>query len=186
MIIAGYAMGREARLQLHPRRNLRGLRAVRACARRRAPPASCWGENILGSGFTFDPFAHHGYGAYICGEETALLESLEGKGPAALQAAVPGLVWSVRQADHHQQHRIRSVPHHPRRRPEIPEAGKPNNGGTKLFSVSGHVNNRPGNYEIRWAPVLGAAGNGRRHENGKSSEAVIRAARRCRCCRATS
>ena len=37
------------------------------------------GKNILGSGFTFDLYNHHGYGAYICGEETALLESLEGK-----------------------------------------------------------------------------------------------------------
>jgi NADH:ubiquinone oxidoreductase subunit F (NADH-binding) len=37
------------------------------------------GCNLLGSGFNFDLFAHHGYGAYICGEETALLESIEGK-----------------------------------------------------------------------------------------------------------
>ena len=37
------------------------------------------GQNILGSGFNFELFAHHGHGAYICGEETALLESIEGK-----------------------------------------------------------------------------------------------------------
>ena len=44
-----------------------------------ARQAGFLGQNILGSGFEFDLFAHHGYGAYICGEETALLESLEGK-----------------------------------------------------------------------------------------------------------
>ena len=44
-----------------------------------ARAAGFLGQNILGSGFEFDLFAHHGYGAYICGEETALLESLEGK-----------------------------------------------------------------------------------------------------------
>ena len=44
-----------------------------------ARQAGLLGDNILGSGFSFDLFAHHGYGAYICGEETALLESLEGK-----------------------------------------------------------------------------------------------------------
>jgi hypothetical protein len=44
-----------------------------------ARAAGLLGQNILGSGFNFELFAHHGYGAYICGEETALLESIEGK-----------------------------------------------------------------------------------------------------------
>ena len=44
-----------------------------------AQDAGLLGKNILGSDFSFDLFAHHGYGAYICGEETALLESIEGK-----------------------------------------------------------------------------------------------------------
>ncbi|MFX7866256.1 NADH-quinone oxidoreductase subunit F, partial [Acinetobacter baumannii] len=44
-----------------------------------ARAAGFLGDNILGSGFNFQLHAHHGYGAYICGEETALLESLEGK-----------------------------------------------------------------------------------------------------------
>ncbi|MCD0229490.1 hypothetical protein LN378_32210, partial [Enterobacter hormaechei subsp. steigerwaltii] len=44
-----------------------------------ARAAGFLGKNILGSDFEFELFAHHGYGAYICGEETALLESLEGK-----------------------------------------------------------------------------------------------------------
>jgi NADH-quinone oxidoreductase subunit F len=44
-----------------------------------ARAAGFLGSNLLGSGFNFELFAHHGYGAYICGEETALLESIEGK-----------------------------------------------------------------------------------------------------------
>ena len=78
------------------------------------------GKNILGSAFSFELHAHHGYGAYICGEETALLESLEGKkGSATLQAAVPGQLRAVRQAHHDQQHRDlrrRAVDHHQWRR----------------------------------------------------------------------
>jgi NADH-quinone oxidoreductase subunit F len=115
-----------------------------------ARAAGYLGENILGSGFSFQLHAHHGYGAYICGEETALLESLEGKKgqprfkppfPASFGlygkpttinntetfAAVP---WIIRNGG-----------------AAFLEAGKPNNGGTKVFSVSGDVE-RPGNYEI--------------------------------------
>jgi NADH-quinone oxidoreductase subunit F len=78
MIIAGYAMGCSARLQLHPRRDLGDLQALRGGARRGAC-RRLLGNNILGSGFSFELQAHHGYGAYICGEETGLLESIEGK-----------------------------------------------------------------------------------------------------------
>jgi NADH-quinone oxidoreductase subunit F len=78
MAIAAYAMGVNGRLQLHPRRDLRGLRALRGSARgsarrrlpRRTHPRLDW---------NFQLHACHGFGAYICGEETALLESLEGK-----------------------------------------------------------------------------------------------------------
>ena len=115
-----------------------------------ARQAGLLGDNILGSGFSFDLFAHHGYGAYICGEETALLESLEGKKgqprfkppfPASFGlygkpttinntetfAAVPFLLKMGGQA--------------------YLDIGKPNNGGSKIFSISGDVN-LPGNYEI--------------------------------------
>ena len=71
--------GREPRLQLHPRRDL----GRRTCAARRrieeAYAAGFLGDNILGTDFSFHLYNHHGFGAYICGEETALLESLEGK-----------------------------------------------------------------------------------------------------------
>jgi NADH-quinone oxidoreductase subunit F len=78
MIIAGYAMGCE-----------RGYNYIHGEifevyerfeeALQEARDAGLLGKNILGSDFSFDLFAHHGYGAYICGEETALLESIEGK-----------------------------------------------------------------------------------------------------------
>ena len=115
-----------------------------------ARAAGFLGDNILGSSFSFQLHAHQGYGAYICGEETALLESLEGKKgqprfkppfpasyglygkPTTINntetfAAVPWIILNGGQA--------------------FLDLGKPNNGGTKLFSVSGHVN-RPGNYEV--------------------------------------
>ena len=115
-----------------------------------ARAAGYLGESIMGSTYSFQLHAFHGYGAYICGEETALLESLEGKKgqprfkppfPASFGlygkpttinntetfAAVP---WIIRNGG-----------------PKFLEVGKPNNGGTKIFSVSGDVE-RPGNYEI--------------------------------------
>jgi NADH-quinone oxidoreductase subunit F len=134
------------------------------------------GNNILGSDFTFELHAFHGYGAYICGEETALLESLEGKKgqprfkppfPASFGlygkpttinntetfAAVP---WIIRNSG-----------------PEYLAIGKPNNGGTKLFSITGDVE-RPGNYEIPlgtpFSTLLELAGGMR---GGRKLKAVI-------------
>jgi len=116
-----------------------------------ARSAGYLGDKLLGSDFSFDLFAHHGFGAYICGEETALLESIEGKKgqprfkppfpasyglygcPTTINntetfAAVPSLILGGGDA--------------------YLALGKPNNGGTKIFSVSGDVQN-PGNYEVR-------------------------------------
>jgi NADH-quinone oxidoreductase subunit F len=133
-------------------------------ALREAYAAGYLGRNILGSDFGFELYAHHGWGAYICGEETALLESLEGKKglprfkppfpasyglygkPTTINntetfAAVPWIVLNGGGA--------------------FLELGRPNNGGTKIFSVSGHVN-RPGNYEVKlgtpFAALLEMAG----------------------------
>ena len=76
------------------------------------------GKNNI-HGFDFDLYVHHGAGAYICGEETALLESLEGKkGHAAAEAAVPGQCRPLRLPDHGQQrrdHRAGARHHAPRR-----------------------------------------------------------------------
>jgi NADH-quinone oxidoreductase subunit F len=134
------------------------------------------GERILGSAFSFQLHAFHGFGAYICGEETALLESLEGKKgqprfkppfPASFGlygkpttinntetfAAVPWIINHGGQA--------------------YLDVGKPNNGGTKIYSVSGDVE-LPGNYEVPmgtpFATLLELAGGVRK---GRKLKAVI-------------
>ncbi|MBT9501188.1 MAG: NADH-quinone oxidoreductase subunit NuoF [Burkholderiaceae bacterium] len=141
-----------------------------------ARAAGFLGDNIFGSGFNFQLHAFHGFGAYICGEETALLESLEGKKgqprfkppfPASFGlygkpttinntetfAAVP---WIIRNGGQ-----------------QYLEIGKPNNGGTKIYSVSGDVE-RPGNYEVPmglpFAKLLELAGGVRK---GRTLKAVI-------------
>ena len=108
------------------------------------------GNDLLGSGFSFELFAHHGYGAYICGEETALLESIEGKkGQPRFKPPFPasfGLYGKPTTINNTKT--FASIPYIMNLGGEsYLEAGKANNGGTKLFSVSGHVN-RPGNYEV--------------------------------------
>lgn len=108
------------------------------------------GQNILGSGFNFELFAHHGYGAYICGEETALLESIEGKkGQPRFKPPFPasfGLYGKPTTINNTET--FATIPFILKMGgDDYLNLGKPNNGGTKLFSVSGHVN-RPGNYEI--------------------------------------
>ena len=94
-------------------------------------------------GWDFDFFVHHGAGAYICGEETALLESLEGKkGMPRLKPPFPANAGLYGAPDHGQQRRIDR-----RRAGDILRRGaawfaglgKPNNTGTKLFQISGHV-----------------------------------------------
>ncbi|MCL2830806.1 MAG: NADH-quinone oxidoreductase subunit NuoF [Betaproteobacteria bacterium] len=108
------------------------------------------GQNILGSDFCFELFAHHGYGAYVCGEETGLLESIEGKkGQPRFKPPFPasfGLYGKPTTINNTET--FAAVPFILKVGADAYlEAGKPNNGGTKLFSVSGHVN-RPGNYEV--------------------------------------
>jgi NADH-quinone oxidoreductase subunit F len=134
------------------------------------------GQNILGSGFSFELFAHHGYGAYICGEETALLESVEGKkGQPRFKPPFPasyGLYGKPTTINNTET--FASVPFILSLGGQgFLELGKPNNGGTKIFSISGHVN-RPGNYEIRmgtpFAELLELAGGMR---GGRTIKAVI-------------
>ena len=115
-----------------------------------ARQAGLLGDNILGSGFSFDLFAHHGYGAYICGEETALLESLEGKkGQPRFKPPVPasfGLYGKPTTINNTET--FAAVPFLLKMGGQAYlDIGKPNNGGTKIFSVSGDVN-LPGNYEV--------------------------------------
>jgi NADH-quinone oxidoreductase subunit F len=108
------------------------------------------GENILGSGFSLDMSVHRGAGAYICGEETAMLESLEGKPgnprikpPYPAQVGLFGLPTLV-----HNIETLACIPHIVLRGPEwFSSLGTAESKGPKIFSVSGHVN-RPGNYEL--------------------------------------
>ena len=115
-----------------------------------ARAAGFLGDKILGSDFSFELHAFHGYGAYICGEETALLESLEGKkGQPRFKPPFPasfGLYGKPTTINNTET--FAAVPWILRNSGQAYlEVGIPNNGGTKLFSVSGDVE-KPGNYEV--------------------------------------
>jgi NADH-quinone oxidoreductase subunit F len=108
------------------------------------------GKGILGSDLEFELHNHLGFGAYVCGEETALLESIEGKkGQPRFKPPFPatfGLYGKPTTINNTET--FASIPYIIREGGQkFLELGKPNSGGTKLFSVSGHVNN-PGNFEV--------------------------------------
>ncbi len=119
-------------------------------ALKEARDAGYIGENILGSGYSFNLYDTLGAGAYICGEETALLESLEGKKgqprfkpPFPAQVGLYGKPTTVNNTE-----TFASVPSIMREGAEwFASMGVEKSGGTKCFSVSGHVN-KPGNYEV--------------------------------------
>jgi len=102
------------------------------------------GKNACGSGYDFDVFVHRGAGAYICGEETALIESLEGKkGQPRLKPPFPANVgvWGCPTTVNNVES-IAVAPTILRRGASwFAGLGRPNNAGTKVFSISGHVNN---------------------------------------------
>ena len=134
------------------------------------------GANILGSAFSFELYAHPGFGAYICGEETGLLESIEGKkGQPRFKPPFPasfGLYGKPTTVNNTET--FAAVPWILQHGGEaFLNLGRPNNGGTKLFSVSGHVA-RPGNFEVRlgtpFAKLLEMAGGVR---GGRKLKAVI-------------
>ena len=149
MLIAGYTLGAKAGYNyIHGEIWAEYERFEAALEEARA--ANLLGNDILGSGWNFDIHAHHGYGAYICGEETALLESIEGKkGQPRFKPPFPasfGLYGKPTTINNTET--LASIPYIVLNGgKKFLELGKPNNGGTKLFSVSGHVN-RPGNYEV--------------------------------------
>ncbi len=141
-----------------------------------ARKAGYLGNNILGSGFEFDLHNHLGYGAYVCGEETALLESLEGKkGQPRFKPPFPasfGLYGKPTTINNTET--FASIPYIIREGgKKFADMGVPNSGGVKLFSVSGHVNN-PGNFEVPlgtpFKKLLEMAGGVR---NGNKLKAVI-------------
>jgi NADH-quinone oxidoreductase subunit F len=175
MIIAGYSIGASVGYNyIHGEIFELYQRFEAALAEARA--ANLLGNNILGLGFDFELHAHHGYGAYICGDETALLNSIEGrKGQPRFKPPFPaghGLYGKPTTINNTES--LASVPFILRDGgQEFLEHGIPNNGGTKLFSISGHVE-RPGNYEIPlgtpFSKLLEMAGGMR---GGKKMKAVI-------------
>ena len=174
MIIAGYAMGTPVGYNyIHGEIWEVYERCEEALAEARA--AGYLGRNILGSDFSFELHNHHGWGAYICGEETGLLESLEGKKgmprfkppfpasyglygkPTTINntetfAAVPWIILNGGDA--------------------FLGLGRPNNGGTKIFSVS-RRRRAPRQFrgQARHA-VRQAAGDGGRHEGRAEAQGL--------------
>jgi NADH-quinone oxidoreductase subunit F len=149
MIIGGYTLGAKAGYNyIHGEIFDCYLRFEEALEEARA--AGYLGKNILGSGWDYDIHAHHGFGAYIAGEETGLLESLEGKKaqprfkpPFPASFGLYGKPTTVNNCES-----LSSIPYIIREGgKKFLELGIPNSGGTKIFSVSGHVE-KPGNYEI--------------------------------------
>ena len=145
-------------------------------ALKEAYAAGLLGKNILGSGVDFDLYSHLGAGAYICGEETALLESIEGKkGQPRFKPPFPaGYGLYGKPTTINNTETLASVPYILSKGGQwFLDIGKPNNGGAKLFSISGHVN-KPGVYEIPmgtpFAELLDMAGGVR---GGRKLKAVI-------------
>ncbi|MGE4375998.1 MAG: NADH-quinone oxidoreductase subunit NuoF [Burkholderiaceae bacterium] len=175
MIIAAYAMGISVGYNYIHGEIFQVYERFEA-ALEEARAAGYLGEHILGSDFSFQLHAAHGFGAYICGEETALLESLEGKkGQPRFKPPFPasfGLYGKPTTINNTET--FAAVPWIIRNGGAAYLAcGKPNNGGTKIFSVSGDVEN-PGNYEIPlgtpFAKLLELAGGVRK---GRQLKAVI-------------
>ncbi|GIZ52467.1 NADH-quinone oxidoreductase subunit NuoF [Noviherbaspirillum aridicola] len=175
MTIGAYAMGISAGYNyIHGEIWAEYERFEQALEEARA--AGFLGDGIMGSDFNFQLHAFHGYGAYICGEETALLESLEGKkGQPRFKPPFPasfGLYGKPTTINNTET--FAAVPFIMRMGGEAYAAlGKPNNGGTKIFSISGDVT-KPGNYEVPlgtpFAKLLELAGGMR---DGKKIKAVI-------------
>jgi len=175
MVIAAYAMGISVGYNyIHGEIFKTYDRFEEALEEARA--AGLLGDAILGSAFNFQLHAVHGFGAYICGEETALLESLEGKkGQPRFKPPFPasfgmyGKPTTINNTE-----TFAAVPWIIRNGGAAYLAcGKPNNGGTKIYSVSGDVE-KPGNYEVPmgtpFARLLEIAGGVR---SGRQLKAVI-------------
>jgi len=176
MMIAGYAIGATVGYN-YMRGEFIDEPAIRfEAALKEAYEAGYLGKDILGSGVDFELYGTLGAGAYICGEETALLESLEGKKdqprykpPFPANYGLYGKPTTINNTES-----LASVPAIMRNGAQwFADFGIPNNGGVKLFSVSGHVA-KPGNFEINmgtpFKDLLEMAGG---MSNGGKLKAVI-------------
>lgn len=142
-LIAGFAMNAAAAYIYIRGEFIQEANALEA-AIEEAYAAGLIGKNACKSGYDFDVYVHRGAGAYICGEETALIESLEGKkGQPRLKPPFPANVgaWG-RPTTVNNVESIAVAPTILRRSASwFAGLGRPNNTGTKLFCISGHVNN---------------------------------------------
>lgn len=142
-LMAGFAMGAHT-CYIYIRGEYIAIRKRLQAAIDEAYAAGLLGPNAAGTGWDYDVFIHHGAGAYICGEETALLESLEGKkGQPRLKPPFPanmGLYGCPTTVNN-----VESIAVTPailkRGSAWFDGLGRPGNTGTKIFSISGHVNN---------------------------------------------
>jgi NADH-quinone oxidoreductase subunit F len=149
MVIAGRAVGAQAGYA-YVRGEYRYVIDILDVAIAEAYAKGYLGKNILGSGFDFDLATHTGAGAYECGEESALMESLEGKrGYPRIRPPFPAVVGLygcptvINNAE-----TLSSVPAIILKGGEwYAGLGTPKNGGTRLYSISGHIN-KPGIYEL--------------------------------------
>ena len=149
MVLAGFAIGSHTGY-LYLRGEFAEIQRVLDRAIEEARAAGLLGANVAGSGFAFEIHTHLGAGAYICGEETALLSSLEGyRGQPKLKPpfpAVEGLYRSPTVVNNVET--LMNVPHILKHgAPWFRQWGTEKSPGTKIFSVSGPVQ-RPGNYEV--------------------------------------
>ena len=175
MIICGYVIGGVAGYNYIRGEFIEPMRRFEE-ALEEARAAGYLGKNILGSGWDFDLHTHLGAGAYICGEETALLESIEGKkGQPRFKPPFPaqfGLFGKPTVINNTES--FASIPMILSEGGEwFRDIGVENSGGPKLFSVSGNVN-RPGNFEVPlgtpFSELLEMAGGMR---DGRKLKAVI-------------
>ena len=142
-LLAGFAM-RASAAYIYIRGEYVREKELLQAAIDEACEAGLLGRNAAGSGWDFSVYLHHGAGAYICGEETALLESLEGKKgmprmkpPFPAVAGLYGCPTTVNNVES-----IAVVPTILRRGAAwFAGFGRPRNEGTKIFAISGHVNN---------------------------------------------
>ena len=149
MILAGYAIGSQLGY-IYLRGEFEYIQKIVDQAIGEARAAGLLGDNVAGSGYRFDVHTHLGAGAYICGEETALLSSLEGyRGQPRLKPpfpAVEGLYACPTVVNNTET--LMAVPHIVKNGAAwYRQWGTEKSAGTKVFSVSGPVK-RPGNYEV--------------------------------------
>ncbi len=155
MAIAGYAIGSDQGIIYIRREYIYGAGKLQE-AIEQARKQGCVGKNIFGSNFSFDIKVFLGAGAYICGEETALLDSIEGKaGRSRIKPPFPvneGL-WH-RPTSVNNVETLCNIPHIILHGDKWYKSfGTSESPGTKIFSVSGHVN-KPGNYELPMGVAL--------------------------------